>query len=608
MGPLGLFLLSLWSLPVTRSASNTTLTSETELTFSHHLVLDREERVQLSWLPDTQGVTFRYSVATHGYIGLGFSPGGGMHGADIMLAWVDTGGHVHVTDRHAVGNNVPYLDTSQDYHLISGYENDTHTVVTFTRAWDTCDDQDLALGHDTARLIWAYSEEDPGEGGSPLLYHSLTQRGQRSIYLSEPPAPSAPLPPHKVWDLRADNLLLPDTDHTHYWCKIYRAPELSTKHHMIGLEPLIQPGHESYVHHMVLYECHIPGEAMEGAGAGASSADWFQRHVDQSGEPCYSPNMPAEWSFCLATNAWAWAVGSEGERLPEHTGMPLGEEFGGATYFMLETHYDNPAYHAPLIDNSGVRILYTEHTRQYDTGMMLIGSEVNFLQFIPPRQPSFLSTGHCTSECTRAGLPDTGVKIISGVLHSHLAGRKMRLRHVRNGIELPVVLEDNHYDFNFQASRVPRTETIVYPGDQLMLECDYDTASRGQPTFGGLSTRDEMCLAFVLYYPRTELADCRSLPALHSLTRALGIEDIYGHSFERLVDFMKDIGSLDSGDGDPKDGGQSSLRSLLNSLASETGHTLPRLPRRPSAGPLTEEELLNLPFYSVATQEPEVRA
>merc|ERR1712227_416081 len=67
---------------------------------------------------------------------------------------------------------------------------------------------------------------------------------------------------------------------------------------------------------------------------------------------------------------------------------------------------------------------------------------------------------------------------------------------------------------------------------------------------------------------------------------------------------MGDIGSLDSGD--PEDGGQSSLRSLLNSLASETGHTLPSLPRRPSAAPLTEEELLNLPFYSVATQEPEV--
>ena len=75
-----------------------------------------------------------------------------------------------------------------------------------------------------ARTI-TYSDEDPGEGSSP---HSLTQRGQRSIYLSEPPAPSAPLPPHKVWDLRADNLLLHDTDHTHYWCKIYRALEVTT--------------------------------------------------------------------------------------------------------------------------------------------------------------------------------------------------------------------------------------------------------------------------------------------------------------------------------------------------------------------------------------------
>ena len=56
------------NLQVTRCAPNLILTSETELTFSHHLELDREERVQLSWLPDTQGVTLRHSVATHGYI------------------------------------------------------------------------------------------------------------------------------------------------------------------------------------------------------------------------------------------------------------------------------------------------------------------------------------------------------------------------------------------------------------------------------------------------------------------------------------------------------------------------------------------------------------
>ena len=34
-------------------------------------------------------VLFPRQVATLGYVGLGFSPTGGMAGADIVLAWVD---------------------------------------------------------------------------------------------------------------------------------------------------------------------------------------------------------------------------------------------------------------------------------------------------------------------------------------------------------------------------------------------------------------------------------------------------------------------------------------------------------------------------------------
>ena len=33
--------------------------------------------------------------------------------------------------------------------------------------------------------------------------------------------------------------------------------------------------------------------------------------------------------------------------------MPIGEKFGGATYFMLETHYDNPSVQQNLVDTSG---------------------------------------------------------------------------------------------------------------------------------------------------------------------------------------------------------------------------------------------------------------
>ena len=63
----------------------------------------------------------------------------------------------------------------------------------------------------------------------------------------------------------------------------------------------------------------------------------------------------------------------------------------------------------------------------------------------------------------------------------------MRIRQFRNGKELPIVMEDNHYDFNFQSSRQPRTQNggRVLPGDELFVECDYETKDRAKPTFGG---------------------------------------------------------------------------------------------------------------------------
>ena len=64
---------------------------------------------------------------------------------------------------------------------------------------------------------------------------------------------------------------------------------------MLICKLFIISGHEAYVHHMVLYECHVK-----------DSSVWFDHHAGATGEACYSPNMPPEWTFCLATNAWAW--------------------------------------------------------------------------------------------------------------------------------------------------------------------------------------------------------------------------------------------------------------------------------------------------------------
>ena len=189
-----------------------------------------------------------FQVQTHGYIAIGFSPNGGMKGSDIVLTWIQDD-QVHLQDMHAESNSKPILDDQQDLKLIHGYQNETHTVVAFERSWSTCDlKHDQVLDGDTIRLIYAYNDYDH------LAYHGSQKRGVRSLYLKEPLQESIEDLEHEDlqhWDLTSE-VVLPNNDHTHYWCRIFKAPDLDRKNHMIALRPIIQPGNEAYLHHMVL--------------------------------------------------------------------------------------------------------------------------------------------------------------------------------------------------------------------------------------------------------------------------------------------------------------------------------------------------------------------
>ncbi len=51
--------------------------------------------------------------------------------------------------------------------------------------------------------------------------------------------------------------------------------------------------------------------------------------------------MPDDFKKCKGIVA-AWGVGGDPFYFPPEAGYPVGEEHGGATYYMLEVHYDNP--------------------------------------------------------------------------------------------------------------------------------------------------------------------------------------------------------------------------------------------------------------------------
>ncbi|XP_055310996.1 MOXD1 homolog 1 [Sitodiplosis mosellana] len=491
-------------------------------------ILDGNGLFVLDWKKTPKDIIFRATVNTRGYVGLGFSYKSEKIGeSDIILAWIDDRtGEPNVLDCHGTGgdNTIPVQDDTQNVLAEEGYQNGTHTQIVFRRPLETCDPHDVTITGNTMKLLWTYNDKDPVYGH--LKWHG-TFSGVRSIHMLTPlwkkPSPShnANNRDTRQWDVTVKNITIETDMDTLYWCKILKAPVLQDKHHIIGYEALLTKENQTkkpLVHHMTLFECSTS------AYPSSDPLSW-DIWVKSSGAVCNSNLLtPRDWDACITPVA-VWTISSTGQYLPHHVGIPFGGR-DGPKYYMLEIHYDNPKAKR-IIDHSGFRIHYTRHLRKVDGGMMISGVSVSDTQLIPPRQKLYRNVGICGPSCTSTMFPETGIKIISATLHSHVAGRKMKLRHVRNGVELDRIIEDDTYDFNYQQVRQLENETTILPGDYLITDCAYETLNRKRPTFGGYSTKQEMCLSFITYYPKIDLAGCYSMTPVKEFFEIFGVYEFY---------------------------------------------------------------------------------
>ncbi|KAL9960044.1 hypothetical protein ACROYT_G033439 [Oculina patagonica] len=462
--------------------------------------LDEDENVKLYWNVSTANkeIIFTVEAKTTGWIGFGISTGQGkMKGADIVIGWVKDG-KPYFKDRHADGHVMPKVDAQQDYELISLKEKSGKTIMKFKRKFDTCDPQDNKIEAGTTKVIYAYHPDDPSsEDDIPV--HSPQNRGARSLLLLNSLEKQPTLPPDtETFELRHNRTAVSNR-RTTYQCRVFEIPQFNEARHIVKVEPIIQAGHVGMVHHMLLYECN----------------DNFPRHHLNYIGQCYGPNMPPAIAQCAGISAIAsWAIGGKDFYYPENAGFPIGKA-DSPKVVILEIHYDNPENKKGITDSSGLRFYHTKQLRKYDAGVITVGSMVVDFMLIPPRQKSWESTGVCTKECTQEGfkgskLPIGGINIFATLLHTHLAGRRTWLRHVRDGRELPNIARDEHYDFNFQEFQLLKKEVHVASGDSLLNVCVYNTEDRTTATQAGLGTTEEMCLSFVMYYPRVNLTTCRS--------------------------------------------------------------------------------------------------
>lgn len=125
----------------------------------------------------------------------------------------------------------------------------------------------------------------------------------------------------------------------------------------------------------------------------------------------------------------------------------------------------------------------------------------NYLE-IPPQRQSVNFTGGCSGLCT-AALPGP-INIAASVLHMHLLGQSGDILIIRKGGSVEVLVNQTTYDYNSPKPLSYEPSIQFQPGDQFRVDCNYNSMSRTNTTYWGLSTTDEMCYGFVTYYPAND--------------------------------------------------------------------------------------------------------
>ena len=67
----------------------------------------------------------------------------------------------------------------------------------------------------------------------------------------------------------------------------------------------------------------------------------------------------------------------------------------------MEIHYDNPDLKNDIIDNSGIKLYFTEDLRENDLGFLILGSPGNLLDMhVPPKSNNLEISSICYPDCT----------------------------------------------------------------------------------------------------------------------------------------------------------------------------------------------------------------
>ncbi|MFO0678372.1 MAG: peptidylglycine alpha-amidating monooxygenase [Polyangiaceae bacterium] len=209
----------------------------------------------------------------------------------------------------------------------------------------------------------------------------------------------------------------------------------------------------------------------------------FQADAAQSGTPvkCGQSGMT---NMQLVTG---WAPGGGNFELPPEAGFAT----EGTTHWVLQVHYNNAQALQGQEDESGFDVCTTDQLRPNDAGIMAPGT----IQIsIPPRST------HAVSCTYNWGAQMPKIHVFGSSPHMHLRGRSLTsdLQKAAGGTD--VLLNTPNFDFANGGGGDP-VSVDISPGDKIKTTCKWENT--GDTTVAlGEGTNDEMCFAFMTYYPR----------------------------------------------------------------------------------------------------------
>ncbi|KAL3871230.1 hypothetical protein ACJMK2_039238 [Sinanodonta woodiana] len=279
----------------------------------------------------------------------------------------------------------------------------------------------------------------------------------------------------------------------------------------LAFEAVFDSEHQPIIHHQFLMGCKLP----DGLEPSRFHGETFE---------C-AEHLNFLLRYCGYV-IFSWGIGMEPFFYPDHMGV----SFGGTNdpeLFILQSHYHNHTNAQTSDDrddSSGIRITLTRKLRQYDAGTLHVGHMPSPSLLIPPGEPNFLTSSDCPSSCIDWGLGSNGtIKIAAVFIHTHERGTSVRVKVIRNGLELPWLAYDKHYSFRHQYTRLLTQEFTLQKG--------------------GYRKNDEMCIATLIYYPRKSLDTCLTWPIYDQLRNTLNqpIPPQYALSFLSTVNWRNDL-------------------------------------------------------------------